>query len=253
MRENYPIVKVRFHLNGLEIVRASLPDTRRSRGKREYIEKLSESSLSKLAFSAQNSRVVFRSMLCLSCGLIYPKNGLIFKMALNRVLSAMRYKFTPFDYLWFLEFQKRGAPHVHILTSVKSPTESDRKWLAERWAGSLLDHAVLLRSYETDELGQARNKMVRQHRRAKTWEKIRESGGAKRYVTKYATKTEQKSVPPSFANVGRFWSMSRDASPKSTSANLTTEEEVRIHLRAKGHPVAEWDVLPRLIWFRDSD
>ncbi len=166
----------------------------------------------------------------------------------------MRYKFAPFDYLWFLEFQpRRGAPHVHILTSVNHPTQTDRDWLAERWTGSLLDHAVLLRSYEMDDLGMARNKMVRQHRRRKTWEQIRVSDGAAHYVTKYATKVEQKVVPKGFADVGSFWSMSANARPKPLVTNLTTEEEVRIHLRNKGHPVADWDVLPKLVWYRDGD
>lgn len=252
MRENYPIVKVRFHPNGLEIVRAESENSSRPRGKRGHIEELSKSSLSKLAFSAQNSRVKFTSMLCLSCGLIYPKSGIIFKMAMNRLLSAMRYKFAPLDYLWFLEFQKRGAPHAHIMTSVTSPTMSDREWLARRWASSLLEHAVLLRSYDPEDLEIARRKMVRQHRRAKTWEKIRSKGGAARYVTKYATKTEQKAVPKDFANVGRFWSMSSDARPKHTSANLTTEEEVRIHLRGKNHPVADWEVIPKLVWYHNG-
>ena len=252
IRANYPITRVRLFGNGLEILRGSSGSEPRSRGQRGYIQELSTSSLCKLAFSAQNSRVQFKSMLCLSCGVIYPKSGIIFKRALGRVISAMRYRYAPLDYLWFLEFQRNGAPHAHVLTTVERPTQNDREWMAMRWAGSLLDHAVLLKNYDEDELRRERAKMVRQHRRVKNWEALRAQDGAARYVTKYATKTEQKSVPRDFANVGRFWSMSADARPKHLLTNDTTEEMLRIHLRNKNHPVAEWDVLPRLVWFSES-
>jgi len=252
IRENYPIVKIRFFQSGLEVVRQSGNGKKRPRGRRNYITHLSQSSLHRLAFSARNSRIAFESMLTLTCGLIYPRDGIIFKGCLNRILSSMRYRWPKIQYLWFLEFQTRGAPHIHLLLNIPVGEEKDKKWVAERWSKAVLSGACKLRGYDAEELLLAEGKMRRQHQRKGVWEKIRDQNGVAKYVTKYATKTEQKTVPKAFARVGSFWGMSKGAKPKHLFTNLTTEEELRIHLENKQHPVAEYGVLPKLIWYYEE-
>lgn len=253
VNEHYPIVAVRFYPNGAEIVRRGETAILRSRGKRNHIEELSQKSLCKLAFTGQNLNCQLLSMLCLTCGDIYPRDGIVFKEALNRVLSSLRYRYKPFEYLWFLEFQKRGAPHIHVLTNVRDPSAPDRRWLAKTWAKSLLSHSLRLREYDEDALAKSERKLIRQHRRLKVWEAIRKENGATRYITKYATKTQQKTVPADFARVGRFWGVSSGAKPRPLSTNGASELGMRIHLANKNHPVAEYSVLPKLVWFRDGN
>jgi hypothetical protein len=84
---------------------------------------------------------------------------------------------------WFLEFQKRGAPHFHVF--LNSRVKKGR--IAERWyqiVGSEdLSHLVAGTRIEL----------------------LREQHGASAYAAKYASKVEQKEPPEGFRDVGRFW------------------------------------------------
>lgn len=87
--------------------------------------------------------------------------------------------------LWWLEFQERGAPHLHVyLTGVVNKDDLARAWY--RIVGS----------------GDER------HLKAGTRiEAIRSTHAVAAYATKYATKMEQKDVPASYQEVGRFWGL----------------------------------------------
>jgi hypothetical protein len=84
---------------------------------------------------------------------------------------------------WFLEFQKRGAPHFHVFLNGRV----DKMRVAQRW-------------YEivgSEDLN---------HRLAGTRiELLREQHAASAYAAKYASKIEQKEPPEGFTDVGRFW------------------------------------------------
>jgi hypothetical protein len=83
---------------------------------------------------------------------------------------------------WWLEFQARGAPHVHFLAETFIP----KTWLSSTWA-----------------------RIVGNPELAKTATRVEQVyGGAKtlaRYAAKYASKQYQKEVPENFVSVGRFW------------------------------------------------
>lgn len=103
--------------------------------------------------------------------------------------------------LWFLEFQARGAPHLHVLLfgdGVGSvPLDDFRTWASDSWA-EVVGHP--------DEHERAK------HRSAGTRvERMRT--GHFGYATKYATKMQQKNVPPEFRSVGRFWGLWRYQAP----------------------------------------
>lgn len=85
--------------------------------------------------------------------------------------------------LWFFEFQKRGAPHFHFITS----EPIDNKWLRESW----------------NDIVDPENDI---HRRKGAKAQVlykKEAAGA--YAAKYTAKDEQKIVPDNFQDVGRFW------------------------------------------------
>jgi len=87
--------------------------------------------------------------------------------------------------LWWLEFQERGAPHLHVYVT----GEVDKQELAEAW-------------YRIVGSGDER------HLRAGTRvEGIRKPHAVAAYAAKYARKQEQKQVPPEYQKVGRFWGL----------------------------------------------
>jgi hypothetical protein len=95
--------------------------------------------------------------------------------------------------LWFLEFQKRGAPHFHLLFFGFGFKLFDlavfQKWLSQSWA---------------DIVSHADSAEFQKHLNAGTkaeWCRKEHFG----YALKYASKLEQKSVPFEFADIGRFW------------------------------------------------
>ena len=104
--------------------------------------------------------------------------------------------------LWFLEFQERGAPHLHVI--LWGPGLSDlgarafAEWVSSSWA-SVVAHS---------DPGE-REKHLRAGTRV---ERMRERHFG--YAVKYAAKMQQKRVPEGFRDVGRFWGLWRAAAPK---------------------------------------
>jgi hypothetical protein len=88
---------------------------------------------------------------------------------------------------WFLEYQKRGAPHFHIFTTHRY----DKNWIADTW----------FRIVGSEDL---------RHKKAGTRIEKLKSGrrGACSYALKYAAKLEQKDPPEWIKNCGRFWGVS---------------------------------------------
>lgn len=114
-----------------------------------------------------------------------------FRKRLNRVFR--KHLLIDWSALWFLEFQQRGAPHLHLMLFGCSISDtlarSLRGWIGRAWSS-------LVGNPNPEELAK--------HRRAGTQVarmKTKHFG----YAVKYATKTEQKVVPEEFRSVGRFW------------------------------------------------
>lgn len=83
--------------------------------------------------------------------------------------------------LWWLEFQTRGAPHVHFLYTERIRWQE----AAAAWARAIGDPSV--------------------KSTATRFEKIKDPQAMPAYIGKYAAKWEQKSVPSEYHRVGRFW------------------------------------------------
>lgn len=232
----YPIVAIIQYKNGWQVDRKSLIDYRpppREEGIK--IRVLSQRSLSKLAFTALNTPSNFTSMITLTYPAQYPSDGREVKKDLNKFMTYMRRKIGTFEYLWFLEFQKRGAPHFHILTTLKGPTDGERETMAEIWADAV----------SQTESDWRKVKAVHVHTSA--WEKIKSAHGAQAYALKYALKTRQKVVPEEYQNVGAFWRCSRGARPRPIETFKANEQSARMMLEVMGHRCATWDVIPKHI------
>lgn len=188
----------------------SLKDMRT--GRRQRVTNISPRSLSRLALLASENSQKFHSMITLTYGQNYPLDGTRVKYHLNYFLTKLKRSYGPFDYLWFLEFQKRGAPHFHILTSLAGPTRLQRLKMGKEWANIIEPHSwpyerVVWAGGEACYLGeyQTNDAVVSVHSHKSVWDKIHRHNGAAHYVVKYATKIHQKDVPRAYKNVGRFW------------------------------------------------
>jgi hypothetical protein len=109
----------------------------------------------------------------------FPVDGLVVKDHLHKF--KMRLAYQDIKMFWFLEFQKRGAPHFHGLID----KEIDKKELKQMWY---------------DIVGSNDPKHLR---RGAHIEIIHTPEGALHYLTGYLTKLEQKTVPENFRNLGR--------------------------------------------------
>jgi len=149
----------------------------------------------------------YRYMLTLTYPGFYSSDGKESKEHLRKFLQELKreqaraesigsYRCTleqgnPYSSFWFLEFQSRGAPHFHILTT----HEFNKKWISRKWfeivGSDDIRHLQAGTNFEKIRLGRA---------------------GIASYAAKYAAKNIQKVVPDGYDNVGRFWGVSGDKS-----------------------------------------
>jgi hypothetical protein len=213
-----PVIGFRVLKNDVVTVRAARdPDALAARlegCERGEIEEFSRESRRRLALVAGNTSVVFRSLVTLTYPADFPADGKLvkehwaaFRAALVRFLGEKP------SYLWFLEFQRRGAPHFHVFLSAAMP---EPHAVMKRANGRVRKECRTYWPWQ-DWLSETWFRIVGsgdpKHLRAgAAWEVIEKPDGAARYVSKEAHKTFQKVVPPDYRNVGRFWGCSRDVS-----------------------------------------
>ena len=218
------------------------------------ITRLSRRSLNNFIFRVSNYAGEWLSLLTLTYGQNYPLEGRRIKDDWNAFVLSMRRNFGPFEYFWFLEFQDRGAPHLHVCLSIGPPCDADREIMADLWARIAerynfpftrcrWQQGVLCPVSEEG----TRDPVRRNHKRRAVWEGIRERDGAIRYVVSYATKPRQKEVPKEYRNVGRFWATSRGVKLPEGMTMGATEAQIREILGYVRPDMEKWEVLPKII------
>jgi hypothetical protein len=163
-------------------------DRKRAR-ERSSIVRFSEGCAYRMGRYLRESVAEYTNMVTLTYPENYPIDGRVIKQQLRVFLQRVkrlaesngRKQSSSF---WFLEFQKRGAPHFHIFTTEFVP----HYWIASTW-------------YDIVGSGDTA------HLRAGTRIEKLKAGkkGVIIYAKKYARKQEQKDVPENYQNVGRFW------------------------------------------------
>jgi len=169
----------------------SLQSKHSSGGIRGNISELSDASRRRLISSARNIPGL-RSLITFT----YPDakysddvnpfmiSGRHVKGHLERLRKAMIYR--GLAGFWFLEFQRRGAPHFHVFC-VGTLSQEARDSLRATWAkivGSGCPHHL---------------------RRGMDYQELRKPEAAAGYAAKYSSKGEQKEVPEQYRGIGRFW------------------------------------------------
>lgn len=192
--------------------------------KRQAVTEFSDDARRRLAFVAANTSVNFQTMITLTYPNCFPGNGKLVKKHLRAFLMRLRRNYDKPDYLWFLEFQKRGAPHFHVLITTRY-TPAMKSYISQAW-------------YEIVGSEDAK------HRKAGTRvEAVRSKDGATRYALKYAAKMRQKEVPGDYQNVGRFYGYSTPVKPEPIADPIMLGDHDLIHLY-----LAEWKYAGKLKW-----
>ena len=180
---------------------------------RGEIKEFTLSARKRLAFVAANTDTQFVTMITLTYPKEYPSDGQVVKSHLNAFLTFLRRETHKCNYLWFLEFQRRGAPHVHILI--------DYPYVRSKEQMHTLRETVRLTWYRIVASGDEKHLLA-----GTRVEWLRSRDGGARYAVKYAMKMYQKVVPKGYRNVGRFWGCSRTVIPRVYADIVVSERGV---------------------------
>lgn len=245
-----PIVGITvFPRGSVEVHRKNLTTGEHGRGARGKIKVFSKASRERLAIVAKETPVDLTSMMTLTYGQNYPHSGLKVKRHVKKFLRSMRKYFGGFQYLWFFEFQARGAPHLHVLSNLPPPTDLDRMIMSAVWVDDVqnLQHWKYC-TLDKREVLDDRNVCLWVNAREKHWEGIRSKDGAARYCVKYAMKMHQKVAPDWFGDVGRFWGCSRYVRQIKGQRFKMADPDVRRILKETCPRLADSDVIPRYVY-----
>ena len=207
------VVGLELYENDIVVVREGKAPNTNGENRGEIVE-FSKASRRRLAFVASNTTVHFRTMITLTYPKVFPCDGKRVKAHLRQFLTWLKKDTTGCAYLWFLEFQRRGAPHVHILIDWKGKRGTDAL-RCFRFRTSLKWYGIV---------GSEDNKHLQAGTRVET---LRKPDGARRYAVKYAAKMRQKAVPPLYRNVGRFWGCTRGVVPDKPELIECTDDDIR--------------------------
>lgn len=165
--------------------------------KRGMITAFSTGSLKRMKHTARNIDLgASPGMITLTYPATYPTDGREVKRHWQRMQQWLKYR--GISGFWFLEFQERGAPHIHVFVDGWVPWRDLRKhWIK----------VIKPKPEEYEDAWAASTKV----------EEIRSPQNClNSYATKYASKMEQKEVPESYHNVGRFWGCFGSVKPAVT-------------------------------------
>src|SRR6185295_13443626 len=225
----------------------SPPRKKNSIGNRESIWSMSRSSLRRLLFLTVNTKSTFQSLLTLT--FLSPPLTREAKSKLNRFLIYLQRRLRmELRYIWFMEFQRRGSVHFHILLNVKRE-KTLHTFIAELWASL----AEPLNCSYTSLIGkprvlQSQDSVRSQHQRPETWQNLRKLKAAQRYVAKYALKKEQKNPPAWLGMTGRFWGSDRQTGKIDWGEFETwaiSDDGLRDFLMAQGSQTCNLAIIPK--------
>jgi len=181
---------------------------------RSNIFQFSDRSRKRLMFVCRNSGHHIKSQVCLTFHNSCPIDGASLKQTLNNFLTKLRYHYRGVYYLWCLEFQGSGQPHIHLFTDIL-PTRINRQIVARFWNTATKE-------------SQANLEFTAHHKNFFTWNMTSGSYLSKQYMSKES----QKKVPVHYQNVGRFWGASRNMTPSFELVTMDLFDDPCIYKKA---------------------
>ena len=193
-------------------------------GLKESIFEFSDESRARLMAVCRNEGYRVASQFCLTYHDSFPQDGRCVKFHLNHFTTLLKQRLSlltsSFYFLWCLEFQERGAPHIHFYSSLPCAEKNRCFWrgigpapldetLQPLIANTWLQVSGLFWDLEAH----------RFHKHLKNFFAWNMTSGS--YLAKqYIAKSVQKYVPKAFKNVGRFWGNSRNMKPEFVTIEL---------------------------------
>jgi len=218
--------------------------------KRSVVKEFSRASRERLAIVSRETIYTFSSLMTCSYGKQFPLDGKQVKKHLNRFLTWYR-RYVGGEYIWWLEFQERGAPHIHIASQKDVVHWYDRDEFADQWAKAQgLTYGLYYSDITTKKERNLYDDVTAVHSHKKQWQVAIKEDGPKRYILKYALKMRQKIVPEIYRNVGRFWGCSRGVkmSIPDPEKREISEAELRDILAECDHMAQDWECIPKNLW-----
>ena len=252
----FPVIGIVKYPGGIQVRRGNYSNFNQAkylhvRGKQILI---TSRSLNKLALLVRGSSVMFRSIQTLTYGANYPLSGRIAKKHLNSYLVQSKRLFGPYNYIWILEFQGRGAVHFHIATTLAPPSDLERHGFAKLWQRVSTPYSWWYSSLEIEDENFKLKKelytdqaVYEVHLSSKSWERVKKDDSLSRYFAKYANKIKQKSVPDFYSDVGRFWGASKGVALPDGEPFWGSDRDVRELAKEFGRDIDHWRVLPKVI------
>jgi len=165
------------------------PELQTGRKTRTEIKSFSHGTSNRMARYLRECEADYKYMHTLTYPAVYPTDGREVKYHLRRYCQELtriskRLKRQRTSIFWFIEFQARGAPHFHLLTT----DFYSYKRCAQLWYQIVgtNDSRHLKAGVRVEKIKKGKKGMIT-------------------YARKYARKQEQKEVPESYQNVGRFY------------------------------------------------
>lgn len=157
-------------------------------GLRKEITTFSPEARRRLRFLLRNTIDRMEVCLHLTYPAEFPASGQVCKKHLRTFLDCLRER--KISYVWVMEFQRRGAPHFHLLID----SRLDKEWISKAWYRIVKSgdekHLRAGTRIEAIDNEENRNKIIN-------------------YLLSYIAKSYQKAVPSDFSQVGRFWGCSQ--------------------------------------------
>ena len=220
MREVKAIQISAFRRDAVTKVWCGASRNKREVEKRGVISEFSDRSRGRLLFTAFNSVVDWLGYAVLTYPLEFPNDGRKVKRDIDALCKWLVREFGA-KFIWGIEFQERGAPHINLLVDQFIPKGA----FGWRW-------------FEI--VGSGDPKHLVAGTRIEFCRSTEQAAGymAAAYSAK---KSAQKEVPEGFQNVGRFWGCSRglvvaeregiflidDAMPKVRALRKFTEKGIK--------------------------
>ena len=190
-------------------------------GKRGVVKCFSEQSAHRLLSVLNSCGVEFKAFITLTLPHI-EYDGKVFKDRINAFMQRLDGKA-----LWFLEFQERGSPHLHIYYDSFVPFD----WVSEVWSNLWLPRLSDLFGWAVAH--DAYLKMKDASCQVIGIKGFKHVVGYATKIFSYASKGKQKEIPNDYAGCGRFWgcrNFDRSVAADIKSRMVFTDEKA-IHLK----------------------
>lgn len=216
----YPKREVQFYKSGTRVVFRDYYTKRKTdlnsaiNGKRGKITEYTPRTAFRLSLHLSEFGDLYDNEITLTYPSEYPMNGEIVRNHRKLILEKLKYNGMK-EYTTCLEFQSRGAPHIHILTDLWIPKGKLKKLWFQTVGSGDIEH-------------------LKQGARIK---QIKDMTLTKVYMSSYAKKKDQKSVPAGYENVGKWWTSNRSAKP--TLIEVTQYEDQKNLMRANRN-ITRW-------------